>query len=277
MAPCSLSAADFCPRGTPSPPLGMRSCWSLAQSQGVPILGLAGVTAEVRWARHPCRKPFPGRSLSCGDGDQCPAPAGWDVAGVRAAEPCQPLSPHVWGVLVLPGWCLCVHPLPGACLRAVCHPVSAESSRSIPRQSMAPGQDRVSPGTCFPPQSKLSFEQSKKEVQRAAPPGPPAEGLPQSRQELEAEKQAALNKGMAPGQHSGSCPSGLLVPTGSSRRLAGTLPLVPGRGFSVGFWFASQWASSPPGPSLRRRRRWCPQPACQGGMAAAWPTGSAPG
>lgn len=64
---------------------------------------------------------------------------------------------------------------------------------------MVPRQDGVSLGTCFPPQPKASFEQSKKEAQRPAPHGPPTEGLPQSRQEQEAEKQAALNKGMAPG------------------------------------------------------------------------------
>lgn len=70
--------------------------------------------------------------------------------------------------------------------------MAAEGSGSVP------SQDRVSPGTCFPLQPKLSFEQSKKEAQRAAPPGPPAEGLPQGRQEQEADKQAALNKGTAP-------------------------------------------------------------------------------
>ncbi|XP_055584174.1 pleckstrin homology domain-containing family A member 6 isoform X2 [Falco cherrug] len=47
-------------------------------------------------------------------------------------------------------------------------------------------------------QPKPSFEQSKKEAQRAAPSGPPAEGLLQSRQEQEGEKQAALNKGIVP-------------------------------------------------------------------------------
>ncbi|NXW86677.1 PKHA6 protein, partial [Alopecoenas beccarii] len=51
-----------------------------------------------------------------------------------------------------------------------------------------------SPTKPGPSEPKLSFEQSKKEAQRAAPPGPPAEGLPQSRQEQEADKQAALNK-----------------------------------------------------------------------------------
>ncbi|XP_075631947.1 pleckstrin homology domain-containing family A member 6 isoform X8 [Balearica regulorum gibbericeps] len=51
-----------------------------------------------------------------------------------------------------------------------------------------------SPTKPGPSEPKLSFEQSKKEVQRPVPPGPPAEGLPQSRQEQEAEKQAALNK-----------------------------------------------------------------------------------
>ncbi|XP_017687725.1 PREDICTED: pleckstrin homology domain-containing family A member 6 isoform X10 [Lepidothrix coronata] len=43
-------------------------------------------------------------------------------------------------------------------------------------------------------QPKPGFEQSKKEVQRPSPPGPPGEGLLQGRQEQDAEKQAALNK-----------------------------------------------------------------------------------
>ncbi|NXS51496.1 PKHA6 protein, partial [Brachypteracias leptosomus] len=51
-----------------------------------------------------------------------------------------------------------------------------------------------SPTKPGPGEPKSSFEQSKKEVQRATPSGPPAEGVPQSRQEQEAEKQAALNK-----------------------------------------------------------------------------------
>ncbi|XP_014810955.1 PREDICTED: pleckstrin homology domain-containing family A member 6 isoform X2 [Calidris pugnax] len=51
-----------------------------------------------------------------------------------------------------------------------------------------------SPTKPGPGEPKPSFEQSKKEVQRPAPTGPPAEGLPQGRQEQDAEKQAALNK-----------------------------------------------------------------------------------
>ncbi|XP_055675853.1 LOW QUALITY PROTEIN: pleckstrin homology domain-containing family A member 6 [Falco peregrinus] len=51
-----------------------------------------------------------------------------------------------------------------------------------------------SPTKPGPSEPKPSFEQSKKEAQRAAPSGPPAEGLLQSRQEQEGEKQAALNK-----------------------------------------------------------------------------------
>ncbi|NWI29976.1 PKHA6 protein, partial [Sula dactylatra] len=51
-----------------------------------------------------------------------------------------------------------------------------------------------SPTKPGPGEPKPGFEQSKKKVQRPAPPGPSAEGLPQSRQEQEAEKQAALNK-----------------------------------------------------------------------------------
>ncbi|KFO77021.1 Pleckstrin homology domain-containing family A member 6, partial [Cuculus canorus] len=51
-----------------------------------------------------------------------------------------------------------------------------------------------SPTKPGPSEPKLSFEQSKKEGQRLVPSGPTAEGLPQSRQEQEADKQAALNK-----------------------------------------------------------------------------------
>ncbi|NXJ70507.1 PKHA6 protein, partial [Rostratula benghalensis] len=51
-----------------------------------------------------------------------------------------------------------------------------------------------SPTKPGPGEPKPSFEQSKKEVQRPAAPGPPSEGLPQSRQEQDTEKQAALNK-----------------------------------------------------------------------------------
>ncbi|XP_068015837.1 pleckstrin homology domain-containing family A member 6 isoform X19 [Melanerpes formicivorus] len=49
-----------------------------------------------------------------------------------------------------------------------------------------------SPTKPGPGEPKPSLEQSKKEAQRAAPPGVALEGLPQSQQE--AEKQAALNK-----------------------------------------------------------------------------------
>ncbi|NWH71669.1 PKHA6 protein, partial [Piaya cayana] len=51
-----------------------------------------------------------------------------------------------------------------------------------------------SPTKPGPSEPKLSFEQTKKEVQRPAPSGPTTEGLPQSRQEQEVDKQAALNK-----------------------------------------------------------------------------------
>ncbi|NXI42427.1 PKHA6 protein, partial [Galbula dea] len=51
-----------------------------------------------------------------------------------------------------------------------------------------------SPTKPGPSEPKPSFEQSKKEAQRAAPSGPQPEGVPQSRQEQETEKQAALNK-----------------------------------------------------------------------------------
>ncbi|NXK89833.1 PKHA6 protein, partial [Formicarius rufipectus] len=51
-----------------------------------------------------------------------------------------------------------------------------------------------SPTKPGPGEPKPGFEQSKKDVQRPSPAGPPAEGHPQGRQEQDAEKQAALNK-----------------------------------------------------------------------------------
>ncbi|XP_032058941.1 pleckstrin homology domain-containing family A member 6 isoform X6 [Aythya fuligula] len=70
-------------------------------------------------------------------------------------------------------------------------------------------------------QPKPSFEQSKKETQRAAAPTAPTEGPP-GRQEQEAEKQAALNKvGIVP-PRTKSPPEDEVVPAGSMlRRSAG--------------------------------------------------------
>uniref|UniRef100_A0A8B9VQB8 Pleckstrin homology domain containing A6 n=1 Tax=Anas zonorhyncha TaxID=75864 RepID=A0A8B9VQB8_9AVES len=70
-------------------------------------------------------------------------------------------------------------------------------------------------------QPKPSFEQSKKETQRAAAPTAPTEGPP-GRQEQEAEKQAALNKvGIVP-PRTKSPPEEEVVPAGSMlRRSAG--------------------------------------------------------
>ncbi|XP_040391896.1 pleckstrin homology domain-containing family A member 6 isoform X10 [Cygnus olor] len=78
-----------------------------------------------------------------------------------------------------------------------------------------------SPTKPGPSEPKPSFEQSKKETQRAAAPAAPAEGLP-SRQEQEAEKQAALNKvGIVP-PRTKSPPEEEVVPAGSTlRRSAG--------------------------------------------------------
>ncbi|XP_035417308.1 pleckstrin homology domain-containing family A member 6 isoform X2 [Cygnus atratus] len=77
-----------------------------------------------------------------------------------------------------------------------------------------------SPTKPGPSEPKPSFEQSK-ETQRAAAPAAPAEGPP-SRQEQEAEKQAALNKvGIVP-PRTKSPPEEEVVPTGSMlRRSAG--------------------------------------------------------
>ncbi|NXH66624.1 PKHA6 protein, partial [Hydrobates tethys] len=79
-----------------------------------------------------------------------------------------------------------------------------------------------SPTKPGPGEPKLSFEQSKKEVQRPAPAGPPAEGLPQSRQEQEAEKQAALNKvGIVPPRTKSPAEEEVVRATGVPRRSTG--------------------------------------------------------
>uniref|UniRef100_A0A8B9VTB8 Pleckstrin homology domain containing A6 n=1 Tax=Anas zonorhyncha TaxID=75864 RepID=A0A8B9VTB8_9AVES len=78
-----------------------------------------------------------------------------------------------------------------------------------------------SPTKPGPSEPKPSFEQSKKETQRAAAPTAPTEGPP-GRQEQEAEKQAALNKvGIVP-PRTKSPPEEEVVPAGSMlRRSAG--------------------------------------------------------
>ncbi|NXC73447.1 PKHA6 protein, partial [Anhinga anhinga] len=79
-----------------------------------------------------------------------------------------------------------------------------------------------SPTKPGPGEPKLSFEQSKKEVQRPAPPGPSAEGLPQSRQEQEAEKQAALNKvGIVPPRTKSPAEEEVVPAAGVPRRSTG--------------------------------------------------------
>ncbi|NXL05670.1 PKHA6 protein, partial [Mesembrinibis cayennensis] len=79
-----------------------------------------------------------------------------------------------------------------------------------------------SPTKPGPGEPKPSFEQSKKELQRAAPPGPPAEGLPQSRQEQEAEKQAALNKvGIVPPRTKSPAEEEVVPAAGVPRRRTG--------------------------------------------------------
>ncbi|NWH28239.1 PKHA6 protein, partial [Grus americana] len=79
-----------------------------------------------------------------------------------------------------------------------------------------------SPTKPGPSEPKLSFEQSKKEVQRPAPPGPAAEGLPQSRQEQEAEKQAALNKvGIVPPRTKSPAEEEVVPTAGVPRRSTG--------------------------------------------------------
>ncbi|KAM6232714.1 pleckstrin homology domain-containing family A member 6 isoform 10-T10 [Spheniscus humboldti] len=79
-----------------------------------------------------------------------------------------------------------------------------------------------SPTKPGPGEPKLSFEQSKKEVQRPAAPGPPAEGLPQSRQEQEAEKQASLNKvGIVPPRTKSPAEEEVVPVAGVPRRSTG--------------------------------------------------------
>ncbi|XP_051494817.1 pleckstrin homology domain-containing family A member 6 isoform X7 [Apus apus] len=76
-----------------------------------------------------------------------------------------------------------------------------------------------SPTKPGPTELKPSFEQSKKEAQRPAPPGPPAEGLLHSRQEQEAEKQAALNKvGIVPPRTKSPAEEEVVTTSGLPRR-----------------------------------------------------------
>ncbi|XP_059687258.1 pleckstrin homology domain-containing family A member 6 [Gavia stellata] len=79
-----------------------------------------------------------------------------------------------------------------------------------------------SPTKPGPGEPKPSFEQSKKEAQRPVHPGPPTEGLPQSRQEQEAEKQAALNKvGIVPPRTKSPAEEEVVPVAGVPRRSAG--------------------------------------------------------
>ncbi|XP_071624919.1 pleckstrin homology domain-containing family A member 6 isoform X4 [Heliangelus exortis] len=71
-------------------------------------------------------------------------------------------------------------------------------------------------------QLKPSFEQSKKEMQRPSHPGPPPEGLPQSRQEQEMEKQTALNKvGIVPPRTKSPAEEEVVSTVGVPRRNVG--------------------------------------------------------
>lgn len=96
-----------------------------------------------------------------------------------------PLKEHALGVLVV---CLAL----GACLGPCAPP--AQCVCVFPGRVWLPGRVVAHRGPPLLPQPKPSFEQSKKETQRAAAPTAPTEGPP-GRQEQEAEKQAALNKG----------------------------------------------------------------------------------
>lgn len=111
----------------------------------------------------------------------------------RAAEPSQPVSPlkeHALGVLVV---CLASIRVPQEHVWGRVSPLG-QCVCVFPGRVWLPGRVVAHRGPLLPPQPKPSFEQSKKETQRAAAPTAPAEGPP-GRQEQEAEKQAALNKG----------------------------------------------------------------------------------
>ncbi|XP_061218909.1 pleckstrin homology domain-containing family A member 6 isoform X9 [Neopsephotus bourkii] len=76
-----------------------------------------------------------------------------------------------------------------------------------------------SPTKPGPGEPKPSFEQSKKDAQRPAPPGPQAEGL---RQEQEADKQAALNKvGIVPPRTKSPAEEEVVPAAGVPRRSSG--------------------------------------------------------
>uniref|UniRef100_A0A672UKF7 Pleckstrin homology domain containing A6 n=1 Tax=Strigops habroptila TaxID=2489341 RepID=A0A672UKF7_STRHB len=78
-----------------------------------------------------------------------------------------------------------------------------------------------SPTKPGPAEPKPSFEQSKKDAQRPAPPGPQAEGL---RQEQEAEKQAALNKvGIVPPRTKSPAEEEVVTAAGVPRRSGGSM------------------------------------------------------
>lgn len=123
----------------------------------------------------------------------------------------------------------------GTCLAGVCVSIRARehvcgpyvtpwlwrATGLSPGRAWPPGGTGAHQGPASLPQPKSSFEQSKKEAQRLAAPGAPAEGLPPSRQEQEVEKQAALNKGTAPR-------SARPAPTDSSI-LLGPCPWSPGQ------------------------------------------------
>ncbi|NXY72507.1 PKHA6 protein, partial [Glareola pratincola] len=79
-----------------------------------------------------------------------------------------------------------------------------------------------SPTKPAPGEPKPSFEQSKKEMQRPGPPGPSSEGLLQSRQEQDADKQAALNKvGIVPPRTKSPAEEEVVPAAGVPRRSVG--------------------------------------------------------
>ncbi|KAM9595616.1 pleckstrin homology domain-containing family A member 6 [Morphnus guianensis] len=215
---CTVSALTSAPVG-PHPLLRARDLAGAQHRARVSRPGAPGCHLRAVTGSSPLREAFPMQEPVLWGQQSVLNP---DGPGQELQSPASP-SPRMFGVRWYRLASVCVSVRSRECVqRLYVTPRAAESSGSVPRQSMTPRRDGVLPGTCFPPQPKPSFEQSKKEVQRPAAPGPPAEGLLQSRQEPEAEKQAALNKvGIVPPRTKSPAEEEVVPTVGVPRRSAG--------------------------------------------------------